>query len=83
MTHALPFLLYSIYFIIILCFIYRPHSYSEEEEALLRTYPPPTATNFTISEALLELGLTKDNYRVRMHDLLNIEEMAQYSSVSK
>ena len=63
--------------------LFRPHSYSADEEQLLTTYPPPTATNFTVSEALLEPGLSKDNYCVRMHDLLNIEEMAQYSSVSK
>lgn len=61
----------------------RPHSLSDAEESLLCNYPPPTATNFTVSEALLEPGLTRENYKVRMHDLLRIEEMAQFSSVSK
>ena len=41
------------------------------------------AAKFTISEAMLSSEPNKDSYKQRMHDLLYIEEMAQFSSIAK
>ena len=41
------------------------------------------AAKLTISESLLEPEIRKDTYKQRMHDLLYIEEMAQFSSIAK
>lgn len=59
------------------------YTIDEEDQDLLNLFPPPMAANFTISETLLEPNLKQKNYKTRMHDLLYIEEMAQFSNISK
>ena len=46
-------------------------------------YPAPFGSDFRISPVLLEPTLTADNYRARMHDLLCVEEIAQYAIISR
>jgi hypothetical protein len=55
----------------------------EEEQRLMDMYPAPTASRFILTSGLLDGALTAENYRQRMHELLYIEEMAQYSSIAK
>ncbi|CAH1794723.1 unnamed protein product [Owenia fusiformis] len=59
------------------------HGYSDQERNILDLYPPPMAAKFIMSEALTDGQLRKENYRSRMHDLLSIEEMAQFSSIAR
>lgn len=63
--------------------LYRPQINDADEEELLARFPAPMATKFTASPTLLQPKLTPENYRTRMHHLLYIEEMAQFSSVAK
>ena len=64
-------------------FICRPYLLDKDEEGMLVEYPPPLASKFAATRALLDTSLTKENYRTRLHDLLYIEEMAQFSSIAK
>jgi len=72
-TSALMFLMY-------LC---RPVHLSEDVEQLMKRYPAPYGCDFRISQVLLEPAATADNYRTRMHELLCVEEIAQYASISR
>ena len=65
------------------CYKHRNTWHDGEDLELLRQYPPPMAAKFTITESLLEPEIRKDTYKQRMHDLLYIEEMAQFSSIAK
>ena len=62
---------------------HRPNHLSEDNEQLLKKYPPPFGSDFGISRVLLEPTLTSNNYRARMHDLLYVEEIAQYANISR
>ena len=58
----------------------------DEEQLLLETYPVPTAdkvASLSESQSLLEAAATRENYREWMHNLLYIEEIAQFSSIAK
>ena len=55
----------------------------DEDMELLEKYPPPMASQFSVSDALHDPEVTKENYKERMHDLLYIEEMAQFSNIAK
>ena len=63
--------------------VFRPTWRDKEDLDLLRQYPPPMAAKFTISDSLLESDIRRETYQQRMHDLLYIEEMAQFSSIAK
>ena len=55
---------------------------SEEDERCLARYPAPQPSSFQITESVLEPRLTEANYRARMHQLLYIEEMAQFNQMA-
>jgi len=61
----------------------RPCHLSEENVQLMVKYPAPFGSDFEISPVLLEPTFTADNYQARMHDLLYVEEIAQYATISK
>ena len=61
----------------------RPSHLSEDNERLMQQYPAPFGSDFRVSPVLLEPTLTADNYRARMHDLLYVEEIAQYATISR
>lgn len=61
----------------------KPHDLSPDDRRILATYPPPTNENFVFTQSSMERCPTKNNYRTRMHDLLNIEELAQFDLVSR
>lgn len=53
-------------------------------EELLRLYPTPTPSTFTLTQSTVtERTITKNNYPSRMHELLGVEEMARYQQVVK
>ena len=53
-----------------------------EDTFLYQSYPMPQPVSFKPSKAVIEHSLTKMNYKQRMHDLLYIEEMAQFEQIS-
>lgn len=53
-----------------------------EDEYLLRQYPVPHPKSFKAS-AVFQPQLTVQNYKQRMHDLLAIEEMAQFAQITR
>lgn len=55
----------------------------EEDKGLLSYYIPPHSTDELFNHAVLDKMLTKNNYRSRMHDLLFIEEIAQFKDISR
>ncbi len=57
--------------------------YSTEDLDLMERYPAPMAARFSVSHVLLEPELRRETYAQRMHQLLHIEEMAQFSSIAK
>lgn len=61
----------------------KPHDLSPDDRSILAAYPPPTNENFVFTQTSMERFPTKNNYRSRMHDLLNIEELAQFDLVSR
>lgn len=67
----------------ILPFDRKPHDLSPDDRSILAAYPPPTNENFIFTQSSMERFPTKNNYRTRMHDLLNIEELAQFDLVSR
>ncbi|XP_014678859.1 PREDICTED: probable helicase with zinc finger domain [Priapulus caudatus] len=56
---------------------------TEQDQGILSFYPAPQASKFVVTQSVMEKALTKNNYTTRMHDLLYIEEMAQYSSIAR
>ena len=52
-----------------------------EDEALLKAYPLPQANKFS-PVAVKDAMLTRANYKKRMHELLYIEEMAQFEQLA-
>uniref|UniRef100_A0A8C6NM02 Probable helicase with zinc finger domain n=1 Tax=Nothobranchius furzeri TaxID=105023 RepID=A0A8C6NM02_NOTFU len=53
------------------------------ERSLLSRYQIPLSADQLFTQSVLDKTLTKDNYQARLHDLLYIEEIAQYKEVSK
>ena len=55
----------------------------EEDKFLYQKYPVPQPNTFRPSKNVIEPNLTKYNYNQRMHELLYIEEMAQFEQISQ
>ncbi|XP_033117671.1 probable helicase with zinc finger domain [Anneissia japonica] len=60
-----------------------PQLFSEKDNGLLTYYRPPRTTEQLFKGSVLKKKLTKNNYQNKMHDLLHIEEIAQYQSISR
>lgn len=58
-------------------------STAELERSLLARYQIPLSADQLFTQSVLDKSLTRDNYQARLHDLLYIEEIAQYKEVSK
>ncbi|KAK7929286.1 hypothetical protein WMY93_005681 [Mugilogobius chulae] len=56
---------------------------ADMERSLLSRYQIPLSADQLFTQSVLDKTLTKDNYQARLHDLLYIEEIAQYKEVSK
>lgn len=59
------------------------HVPPEEDQLLLGKYQMPQPATFKPSRSVIEPLLTKTNYKTRMHELLYIEEMAQFEQISQ
>ncbi|KAJ3614092.1 hypothetical protein NHX12_017669 [Muraenolepis orangiensis] len=55
----------------------------EMERSLLSRYQIPLSADQLFTQSVLDKTLTRENYQARLHDLLYIEEIAQYKEVSK
>ena len=60
----------------------RPSSHSEAEEALMAKYQLPRPDKFCQPETVMQ-SLSKENYRLWMHEMLYIEEMEQVGYISR
>ncbi|XP_023676139.1 probable helicase with zinc finger domain isoform X1 [Paramormyrops kingsleyae] len=60
-----------------------PSESMELERSLLTRYQIPLSADQLFTQSVLDKMLTKENYQARLHDLLYIEEIAQYKEVSK
>uniref|UniRef100_A0A0B7B1B5 C3H1-type domain-containing protein n=1 Tax=Arion vulgaris TaxID=1028688 RepID=A0A0B7B1B5_9EUPU len=60
----------------------RPVSHSDSETALITKYTLPRSDKFCPPETVMR-SLSKDNYRLWMHEMLYIEEMAQVGYISR
>ncbi|XP_033839572.1 probable helicase with zinc finger domain [Periophthalmus magnuspinnatus] len=56
---------------------------ADMERSLLSRYQIPLSADQLFTQSVMDKTLTKDNYQARLHDLLYIEEIAQYKEVSK
>lgn len=50
---------------------------------MYQSYPTPQPSTFKASKSVIEPHLTKKNFRSRMHELLYIEEMAQFEQIAQ
>ncbi|KAJ3583227.1 hypothetical protein NHX12_034166 [Muraenolepis orangiensis] len=55
----------------------------EMVRSLLSRYQIPLSADQLFTQSVLDKTLTRANYQARLHDLLYIEEIAQYKEVSK
>jgi hypothetical protein len=55
---------------------------TEQEEQLLSKYLLPRPERLSLSETLMQ-SLSKDNYRLWMHEMLYLEEMAELGFVQR
>ncbi|CAI9614935.1 unnamed protein product, partial [Staurois parvus] len=62
---------------------FEPNETTELERSLLSRYQIPLSADQLFTQSVLDKSLTKANYQSRLHDLLYIEEIAQYKEVSK
>ncbi|XP_075418227.1 putative helicase with zinc finger domain isoform X1 [Tenrec ecaudatus] len=62
---------------------FEPHETTDLEKSLLIRYQIPLSADQLFTQSVLDKSLTKNNYQSRLHDLLYIEEIAQYKEVSK
>uniref|UniRef100_H3ARD5 Probable helicase with zinc finger domain n=1 Tax=Latimeria chalumnae TaxID=7897 RepID=H3ARD5_LATCH len=62
---------------------FEPNETTELERSLLTRYQIPLSADQLFTQSVLDKSLTKANYQSRLHDLLYIEEIAQYKEVSK
>ncbi|XP_051994990.1 probable helicase with zinc finger domain isoform X1 [Xyrauchen texanus] len=60
-----------------------PNENMELERSLLTRYQIPLSADQLFTQSVLDKTLNRDNYLSRLHDLLYIEEIAQYKEVSK
>lgn len=60
-----------------------PNENMELERSLLSRYQIPLSADQLFTQSVLDKSLTRENYQSRLHDLLYIEEIAQYKEVSK
>ncbi|XP_042232621.1 probable helicase with zinc finger domain isoform X2 [Homarus americanus] len=67
----------------IIPFYPKPHELSDHDKSILAAYPAPTNENFVLTQTSMEKFPTKSNYQSRLHDLLNIEELAQFDLVAR
>ncbi|KAL1517728.1 hypothetical protein ABEB36_001459 [Hypothenemus hampei] len=59
------------------------NDHDEWNNELCSLYPYPAAGTFVLSQGTInDIGLTANNYRERMHELLYIEEIDQYNLIS-
>ncbi|CAL4068186.1 unnamed protein product, partial [Meganyctiphanes norvegica] len=64
-------------------FVPKSNDLSEQDLRLLSVYSPPTNENFNLTQTSMEKFPTRSNYKSRFHDLLNIEELAQFDIMSQ
>lgn len=62
---------------------FTPNENMELERSLLSRYQIPLSADQLFTQSVLDKMLTRENYQSRLHDLLYIEEIAQYKEVSK
>ncbi|KAG8430657.1 hypothetical protein GDO86_020199 [Hymenochirus boettgeri] len=62
---------------------FEPNETTEIERSLLSRYQIPLSADQLFTQSVLDKSLTMGNYQSRLHDLLYIEEIAQYKEVSK
>uniref|UniRef100_G3UIX4 Probable helicase with zinc finger domain n=1 Tax=Loxodonta africana TaxID=9785 RepID=G3UIX4_LOXAF len=62
---------------------FEPNETTDLEKSLLIRYQIPLSADQLFTQSVLDKSLTKSNYQSRLHDLLYIEEIAQYKEVSK
>ncbi|XP_073435910.1 probable helicase with zinc finger domain [Dendrobates tinctorius] len=62
---------------------FEPNETTELERSLLGRYQIPLSADQLFTQSVLDKSLTRTNYQSRLHDLLYIEEIAQYKEVSK
>ncbi|MCJ8739264.1 hypothetical protein PDJAM_G00045310 [Pangasius djambal] len=62
---------------------FSPNENMELERSLLSRYQIPLSADQLFTQSVLDKTLTRENYQSRLHDLLYIEEIAQYKEVSK
>uniref|UniRef100_A0A4W3KKL8 Probable helicase with zinc finger domain n=1 Tax=Callorhinchus milii TaxID=7868 RepID=A0A4W3KKL8_CALMI len=62
---------------------FEPNETTDLERSLLTRYQIPLSADQLFTQSVLDKSLTKSNYQSRLHDLLYIEEIAQYKEVSK
>ncbi|XP_075846411.1 putative helicase with zinc finger domain isoform X1 [Microtus pennsylvanicus] len=62
---------------------FEPNDTTDLEKSLLIRYQIPLSADQLFTQSVLDKSLTKANYQSRLHDLLYIEEIAQYKEVSK
>ncbi|KAM9456834.1 putative helicase with zinc finger domain isoform 2-T2 [Clarias gariepinus] len=62
---------------------FTPNENTELERSLLSRYQIPQSEDQLFTQSVLDKTLTRENYQSRLHDLLYIEELAQYKEVSK
>ncbi|XP_053563874.1 probable helicase with zinc finger domain [Bombina bombina] len=62
---------------------FEPNETTELERSLLNRYQIPLSADQLFTQSVLDKSLTKSNYQSRLHDLLYIEEIAQFKEVSK
>ncbi|KAI4903994.1 hypothetical protein NFI96_024214, partial [Prochilodus magdalenae] len=60
-----------------------PSENMELERSLLTRYQIPLSADQLFTQSVLDKSLNRENYQSRLHDLLYIEEIAQYKEVSK
>lgn len=53
------------------------------ERSILSRYQIPLSADQLFTQSVLDKTLTRENYQARLHDLLYIEEIAQFKEVSK
>uniref|UniRef100_A0A8C7QED8 Probable helicase with zinc finger domain n=1 Tax=Oncorhynchus mykiss TaxID=8022 RepID=A0A8C7QED8_ONCMY len=62
---------------------FSPNETVDLDRSLLARYQIPLSADQLFTQSVLDKTLTRDNYQARLHDLLYIEEIAQYKEVSK
>ncbi|KAG5854471.1 hypothetical protein ANANG_G00038200 [Anguilla anguilla] len=60
-----------------------PRDEAPLDQSLLQAYQIPAAADQLFTRSVLDRSLTPHNYRSRLHDLLYIEENAQYMELSR